>query len=53
MMEVGEMVGRIMSLAPTYVFLSGNDFASYFKLLGVSLLFMIPLCLASRRKGQT
>jgi hypothetical protein len=43
-MEVGLMVGRI---------LSGNDFAGYFRLLGVSLFFMIPFYLAFRRKGQT
>lgn len=52
-MEVGLMVGRIMNLAPTHIFLSGNDFAGYFRLLGVSLFFMIPFYLAFRRKGQT
>jgi hypothetical protein len=52
-MEVGLMVGRIMNLAPTYIFLSGNDFAGYFRLLGVSLFFMIPFYLVFRRKGQT
>lgn len=52
-MEVGLMMGRIMNLAPTYIFLSNNDFAGYFRLLGVSLLFMIPFFLTSKTKSQT
>jgi hypothetical protein len=52
-MEVGLMVGRIMNLAPIHIFLSGNDFAGYFRLLGVSLFLMIPFYLVFRRKDQT
>lgn len=50
LMEVGLMIGRIINLAPTYVFITSADYASYFRLSGVVLLFMIPLCVASERK---
>lgn len=53
LMEVGLMVGRIVNLAPTYVFLSNNDFVGYFRLLGASSFLMIPFFLASKRKSQT
>lgn len=50
LMEVGLMIGRIVNLAPTYVFITSTDYASYLRLSGVILLFMIPLCVASERK---
>lgn len=48
MMEVGFMVGRIINLAPTYIFISEVNYASYFILLGVVSLFLLPLYIASK-----
>jgi MFS family permease len=49
LMEVGLMIGRIANLAPTYVFIATADYASYFRLSGVFLLFIIPLYVVSER----
>lgn len=50
MMEIGLMIGRIVSLVPTGVFISASDFMSYFRLLGLSLFFLIPFYFASKMK---
>jgi hypothetical protein len=49
MMEVGLMIGRTINLAPTYIFISKADYTSYFMLLGVVSLFLIPFFIASKR----
>jgi MFS family permease len=49
MMEVGLMIGRIINLAPTCIFISKADYTSYFMLLGVVSLFLIPFFIASKR----
>ena len=49
MMEVGLMIGRIINLAPTYIFISKADYTSYFMLLGVVSLFLIPFFIVSKR----
>jgi MFS family permease len=49
-MEVGLMIGRMLNLAPTYLFISKADYASYFQLLGLVLPAMIPFYIASKRK---
>jgi hypothetical protein len=43
MMEVGLMIGRFASLAPTYIFIAQANHASHFTLSGAALLFLIPL----------
>jgi len=50
MMEVGFMVGRVINLVPTYIFISEVNYASYFILLGVVSLFLLPLYIASKKK---
>ncbi|MEM2118910.1 MAG: MFS transporter [Candidatus Bathyarchaeia archaeon] len=52
LMEVGLMVGRILNLAPTIVFIAERDYASYYKLSGIVLLLLIPLCVASTRRNS-
>jgi MFS family permease len=52
MMEAGLMVRRIINLVPTYVFISKADYASYFMLLGVVSLFLIPFFIASKKRKQ-
>jgi len=47
--ETGFMIGRLTNLAPTYVFISQANYASYFVLLGTVLLFLIPLFLMSKK----
>jgi MFS family permease len=49
MMEMGLMIGRIINLAPTYIFISKANYTSYFILLGVVSLFLIPFFIASKR----
>lgn len=49
MMEAGLMIGRIINLAPTYIFISQANYASYFILLGVVSLFLIPFFIVSRK----
>lgn len=43
MMETGLMVGRLINLAPTYVFITGENYTSYFALLGAFALILIPI----------
>lgn len=50
MMEVGLMIGRIINLVPTCIFLSTADYTSYFRLLGLSLLILIPFYVAAKGK---
>jgi hypothetical protein len=50
LMEVGLMIGRIINLAPTNLFLPQADFRSYFMFLGAASLCLIPFYLASKRK---
>jgi MFS family permease len=52
LMEVGYMVGRIINLAPTYILLSSNNYATYFVLLGIASLFMIPLFIRSKAQAR-
>jgi MFS family permease len=49
MMEVGLMIGRFLNLAPTYIFLSVSDYASYFALLAIVCLSLIPLYVISTK----
>ncbi len=49
LMEVGLMIGRILNLAPTYLLMSEASYSSYFLLLGVVSLFLIPLYVLSKR----
>jgi MFS family permease len=45
MMEVGLMVGRIINLIPTYIFISSHNYASYFEILSAASLLPMPLYL--------
>ena len=45
MMELGLMVGRIMNLIPTYVFIGSGNYSSYFAVLSAASLSLAPLCL--------
>lgn len=45
MMEVGLMMGRITNLLPSYIFIAASDYTSYFRLLSVASLPLIPLYL--------
>lgn len=49
LMEVGLMIGRILNLVPTLVFIPTAEYASHFRLLGLVLFFMIPLYVISRK----
>lgn len=49
LMEVGYMIGRLVNLAPTYTLISKNDYVSYFTLLGLSSLLLIPFYIKSKR----
>ncbi|MBS7632627.1 hypothetical protein KEJ15_03255 [Candidatus Bathyarchaeota archaeon] len=49
LMETGLMIGRILNLLPTYMFVSVADYATYFRLLALILLFLIPLYVLMRR----
>ncbi|MEM3730201.1 MAG: hypothetical protein QW667_04700 [Candidatus Bathyarchaeia archaeon] len=49
MMEVGLMIGRIVNLAPTFIFLSNANYSSYFILLGIFSLLLIPLFILSQK----
>lgn len=48
-MEVGLMIGRIINLAPTYIFISKADYRGYFTLLGAVILLVIPFLVYSKR----
>jgi MFS family permease len=50
MMEVGLMIGRIINLAPTYVFVSQGNYASYFISLGIVSLGLIPFFVLSQKR---
>jgi Major Facilitator Superfamily len=50
LMETGLMIGRLLNLAPTYIFISTASYANYFRLLGVATLFLIPIYVFSKRK---
>lgn len=47
MMEVGLMVGRLLSLLPAYMFISEENYPSYFLLSGVFALLIIPFLIVS------
>jgi len=49
-METGLMIGRIVNLAPTYVFLNMGDYISYFNLLGLFLLFSVPFYVVFKKE---
>jgi MFS family permease len=53
MMEVGLMIGRIANLTPTYIFIKDANYTSYFMLLGIVSLSLIPVFLASKNKDST
>ena len=53
MMEVSLMIGRIVNLAPTYIYVANENYASYFTLLGIASLFLIPICIAIKSKDNT
>jgi O-antigen/teichoic acid export membrane protein len=50
LMETGLMIGRMGNLAPTYVFLGRTDYASYFNLLGLILVLLIPVYASAKRE---
>ncbi len=47
-MEIGLMVGRIVNLMPTCLFISEENFLSYFMLLGMFTLSVIPFLAYSK-----
>ncbi|MEM3577174.1 MAG: MFS transporter [Candidatus Bathyarchaeia archaeon] len=49
-MEVGLMIGRIINLLPTCVFLPEGNFSGYFTLLGAFSLMLIPILVVSKTK---
>jgi len=49
-METGLMIGRIMNLVPTYIFVSEANYVYYFILLGFTSLSLIPFFALSERK---
>lgn len=52
MMETGLMIGRIVNLAPTYIFVSQANYTGYFILLGIVVLSLIPLYLISKNNDR-
>lgn len=50
LMEIGLMIGRILNLVPTYIFMSKGDYTSYFALLGTVAVLLIPLYVISRKR---
>jgi MFS family permease len=50
MMEVGLMMGRITNLLPSYIFIAASDYTSYFRLLSVASLLLIPLYLLCAKR---
>jgi MFS family permease len=48
MMEVALMAGRIMNLAPTYLYITTYDYAPYFIVLSLVSLLLIPLFIKSK-----
>ncbi|MEM2970915.1 MAG: hypothetical protein QW270_00620 [Candidatus Bathyarchaeia archaeon] len=53
MMEVGLMIGRLINLAPAYVFISAGNYQAYFMLSGIFSLFMIPFLVSSMALRKT
>jgi hypothetical protein len=49
MMEFGFMIGRMMNLVPTYAIISHANYASYFILLGLASLLLVPVYFASEK----
>lgn len=49
LMEVGLMIGRIINLAPTSIFIFEANYIAYFALSGLVLICMIPFYFASKR----
>ncbi|MGB9671669.1 MAG: MFS transporter [Candidatus Bathyarchaeales archaeon] len=50
LMEVSLMIGRIINLLPTCIFLSYGNFLGYFTLLGVFSLMLIPILTISKTR---
>jgi hypothetical protein len=53
MMETGLMIGRSVSLVPTYFFVSQTNYAAFFTYCGLITLLLIPLYLAAKRSQNT
>lgn len=52
LMEVGLMVGRLINLAPTYIFISKENLQGYFTLLGALILSVIPILVYSKHVSE-
>jgi MFS family permease len=50
LMEVGLMIGRIINLLPTCIFLPEGNFLGYFTIVGVFSLMLIPIIIISKTK---
>jgi MFS family permease len=48
MMETGLMIGRMINLLPTCIFISEGEYPTYFMLIGVCTLILIPFLLWQR-----
>jgi hypothetical protein len=48
MMETGLMIGRIMNLPPTCIFISEGEYQTYFMLIGLCTSILIPFLLWQR-----
>ena len=53
MMETGFMIGRSVSLAPTYLLVSEANYAGIFAFFGVVTLLLVPLYVAAKRSQDT
>jgi hypothetical protein len=53
LMEIGLMIGRILNLVPTVLFIPNGEYVSYYWLSGIVLLLLIPSCIASTRGRNT
>jgi MFS family permease len=49
LMEIGLMIGRMINLIPTCLFISKGDYGSYFALLGALALLLIPFFAYSKQ----
>jgi MFS family permease len=49
MMETGLMIGRMINLLPTCIFVSEGKYQAYFMLIGVCTLILIPFLLYGKR----
>ncbi|MGQ9538732.1 MAG: MFS transporter [Candidatus Bathycorpusculaceae bacterium] len=52
LMEVGLMIGRMINLVPTCLFISENKYQRYFRLLGIFTLSVIPFLAYSKRLNR-